>query len=232
MGASGKAGRGGSDRARKRRRARRLTLAVGLVLIASGIAATLAQDAERRTGTNGIPATVFLGRMEPGNTLCQTDERIPGATAALRFTAVSTSQAAPQLTVTLAHGGVVRAKSSDARREGKDAIVVPFARPLDARALAEVCVRVHASEQRAYGFMGVETYLGEGASKDGQPLPGAMHIEYVSADGGSWWAFAPTLVRRLGRGHAWSGAPVVALAVLLMLTPIALSAWQLSRDES
>jgi hypothetical protein len=229
MGASGEAGRGVLDRAR---RARRLMLAIGLVLIAGGVAATLAHDAERRTGTNGIPATVFLGTMAHGEALCQTDEHIPRGTAALRFTAVSTSRAVPQLTVTLARGGVVQAKSSDAHWEGGDAIVVPFERPLDAGAFVEVCVRVHAAEQRPYAFMGVETYLGEGASKDGQPVPGAMHVEYLSAGGGSWWSFAPTLMRRLGRGHAWSGAPVVALAALLMLTPIALSAWQLSRDDS
>ena len=42
----------------------------------------------------------------------------------------------------------------------------------------------------------------------------------------------PELARRLGRGHAWSGAPVVLLAALLMVLPIALSAWQLSRDDS
>jgi hypothetical protein len=232
MGASGEAGRGLSDRARKRRRARRLTLAVGLVLIAGGLIATLSGDAERRTGTNGIPATVFLGQVTAGNTLCQAEERIPSGTAALRFTAVSTSHAAPQLTVTLARGGVVQAKSSDARWDGDDAIVVPFARPLRAGAFAEVCVRLRAADPRPYGFMGVRTYLGEGASQDGQPLAGRMHLEYLSAGSGSWWSFVPTIARRLGRGHAWSGASVALLAVLLMLTPIAVSAWQLSRDES
>jgi hypothetical protein len=232
MGASGEAGRGVSDRARTWRRARRRTLAVGLVLIAGGLAVTLAQDAKRRTGTNGLPATVFLGQMTAAETLCQVGERIPDGTAALRFTAVSTSHATPQMTVTLARGGVVQSESSDAQWDGNDAIVVPFARPLEAGALTEVCVRLHAAEQRPYAFMGTRTYPGEGASKDGQPLAGAMHVEYLSAGGGSWWSFVPTIARRLGRGHAWSGAPLVALTVLLMLTPIALSAWQLSRDES
>ena len=154
------------------------------------------------------------------------------STAAVRFTAISTSHAEPQLTVTVARGGVVRSESSDARWEGDDAIVVPFARPVGAGARAEVCGRPHAAERRPYAFMGTRTYLGEGSTIDGQPVEGAMHLEYLSARAGSWWSFAPTIARRLGRGHAWSGAPVVLLAVLLMLTPIALSAWQLSRDDS
>ncbi|HKG01688.1 MAG TPA: hypothetical protein VKB03_00790 [Conexibacter sp.] len=232
MGASEEAGDGGSAGARKRRRARRWTVAIGLVLIAIGFAATLSTAAEHRTGTNGMPARAFLGVMPAPTTLCQTNERVPAGTAALRFPAKSDSYAAPGLTLTLEQAGVVRAKSTDARWEGRDALVVAFAQPLRADLLANVCVRLHASGDRRYAFKGTPTYPEEAATIDDQPLPGRMHVEYLSADSGSWASFVPTIARRLGRGHAWSGASVALLAALLMVLPIALSTWQLSRDDS
>jgi hypothetical protein len=231
VGASGE-GSEVSNSARERRRARRWTVALGLVLIAAGLAATLATAAEHRTGTNGIPARAYLGVAPAPATLCQTGERVPAGTAALRFSAKSDSHAPPRLTLTLEQGGVVQAESADARWEGPDALVVALAQPLRAGVLADVCVRLHASGDRRYAFKGTSTYADDAATSGGQPLPGRMHVEYLSADSGSWASFVPTVARRLGRGHAWSGASVALLAALLMVLPIALSAWQLSRDDS
>ncbi|HEV7771873.1 MAG TPA: hypothetical protein VGO48_01150 [Conexibacter sp.] len=232
MGASEEASGEALAGARERRRARRWTVALGLVVIAAGLAATLSTAAEHRTGTNGMPARAFLGVTPAPATLCQAGERIPAGTAALRFSAKSSSYAAPGLTLTLTQGGVVRAKSTDPRWEGHDALVVALAQPLRAGVLADVCVRLHASGGRRYAFKGTPTYPEEAATSDGQPLPGRMHVEYLSADSGSWASFVPTIARRLGRGHAWSGASIALLAALLMVLPIALSAWQLSRDDS
>ena len=232
MGGTEEAGRQVSQGARERRRMRRRTLAVGVALLAAAVVVTLAQDAERRTGTNGFPARVFLGTATGPTALCQADERVPARTAALRFSAIASAHAAPRLTVTVRRGGGVRARGTRARWEGENAIVVPFERPLRTTTLAEVCVRLHADERQTYGFKGTRTYLGEGASKDGEPLPALMHVEYLAGGQGPWWSFAPTITRRLGRGHAWSGASVALLAALLTLTSIAVGAWQLSRADS
>jgi hypothetical protein len=231
MGSSEEAEREVSCGERARRRTRRRTLAVGLTLVAAALAITLSRGAEHRTGTNGLPARGFLGVTATPATLCQTGERIPAGTAALRFSAIASSYAAPRLTLTLAQVGGGEATSTDARWDGRHALVVAFARPLPSTTLADVCVRLHASGNRTYAFKGTATYPEEAATSGGQPLPGSMHIEYLADGGGSWWSFAPTLVRRLGRGHAWSGASVALLAALLMLASIAVSAWQLSRTD-
>ena len=218
--------------ARQRRRARRWTVAIGLVLVATGVIATLSTAAEHRTGTNEFPARAFLGVIPAPATLCQTSERIPAGTAALRFPAKSSSYAAPGLTLTLEQGGGARTKGTDARWEGRDALVVSLAQPLRAEVVADVCVDLHASGDRRYAFKGTPTYPEEAATSDGQALPGRLHVEYLSAESGSWASFVPTVARRLGRGHAWSGTSVALLAALLMVVPIALCAWQLSRDDS
>ena len=231
MGASEEASGEVSAGARKRRRARRWTVALGLALIAAGLAVTLSSAAERRTGTNGMPARVFFGVMTAPATLCQTGERIPAGTAALRFSAVGNSYAAPALTLTLAQSDGVQTTSTAARWEGRKALVVALAQPLRATVLADVCVQLHAGGDRTYAFKGTPTYPDDAATSGGQALPGRFHVEYLATGTGSWWSSAATIARRLGRGHAWSGASVALLVALLMTVPIALSAWQLSRDD-
>jgi hypothetical protein len=231
MGPSEEAGREVSCDERVRRRMHRQTLAIGLVLIAAAVAVTLSRGAEHRTGTNGLPARAFLGVIETPATLCQTGEHIPAGTATLRFSAIASSYAVPRLTLALTQVGGGAATSTDARWEGRHALVVAFPRPLPSAMLADVCLRLHASGDRRYAFKGTATYPEEAATSSGQPLPGSMHIEYLADGGGSWWSFVPTLARRLGRGHAWSGASVALLAALLMLTSIGVSAWQLSRTD-
>lgn len=218
--------------ARKRRRTRRWTVALGLALIAAGLAVLLSSAAEHRLGTNDVPARAFLGGAMPTpGTLCQTGERIPAETAALRFTAKSSSHAASRLTLTLEQGGVARVRGTAARWEGRDGLVVALAQPLRTGMLADVCLRLHASGDRSYAFKGTPTYPEDATTSSGQPLPGRMHVEYLSADSGSWASFAPTIARRIGYSRAWSAASVALLA-LCMVAPIALSAWQLSRDRS
>jgi len=216
---------------RARRRARVLTLGIGFALIAACVAATLSHAVERRTGTNQLPAREYL---QPpafaADTICQSSELVPAGTAALRFRAYATSHAPLRLTLTLA-GDSGQDVGTAARWEGDDAIVVPLAHVLRHETVADVCIALHRSNPTQLVLRGVPTGPGEGATRNGDLLGGRMHFDYLAARRASWWSQLPTLVRRLGRGHAWSGPSVALLAALLMLAPIALSAWQLTRDD-
>jgi hypothetical protein len=235
--ASDEAGHAMPDDRRERRRRRALTLAVGLVLIAAGLVATLSHAAKRRTGTNGMPAKVLLGTTPGAGTICQAGERIPADTAAVRVALVGDARIAPRVAVALTRADAVLATgAAGARWERtgalRSAVVVPLGQPLRGAAFGSICFRLRGGAALQYGLLGVQTVPGEGATEDGRELPGRLHLEYLAAGERSWWSLAPTLARRLGRGHAWSGPSVGVLLLLLALTSIGLCAWQLSRTDS
>lgn len=228
------------DGSRERRGQRRLTLAIGLAVLAVSLVATLSHATERRTGTNGLPARVLFG-IAPGRaTICQQGERIPSGTAAIRISLLVSSQTTPRLAVELSRGDVVRATGAAGARWDRasatwysgSAVRIPLAPTLRGDVVGDICIRLLAGRSEQYGLLGIPTALGEGATEDGRSLAGRLHVEYLAAGDHSWWSFAPTLVGRIGRGHAWSGPSVGLLVALLMLTPIALGAWQLSRNDS
>jgi hypothetical protein len=220
------------DDERGRRRRRRVVLAICFPLLAAGLVATLSHAAARRTGTNGMPANGVVAVAAPGSgTICQQDEWIPSGTAAVRLSLIARSHALPpRLAVVLSDGDVAhRSSAAGARWDGDTSMVVPLARTLRAEiAGGSICVSAPAGGSEQYGLLGVAT-AGEAATATGRALPGRLHVEYLAAGEQSWWSFAPTLARRVGRGHAWSGPSVALLVALLMLAPIVLGAWQLSR---
>jgi len=218
------------DGPRARRRARRLTLGIGLALIAAGVVATLSHAVERRTGTNGLPAKVFLSPATARDATCQGGERVPAGTAAVRLRALAASHAPPQLALTLSGEGV-EVTGRSARWDGEDAIVVPLRHALDRDAVVDVCVTLRGERSQQIAFKGVPIDASQGATRNGAAVAGRMHLEYLAAGETSRWSLLPSVVRRLGRGHAVSGASVALLVALLMLAPIALSAWQLTRDD-
>lgn len=220
------------DGARGRRR-RVLTLAVGFALLAAGLVATLSQASARRTGTNGIPARSTFGTVEGPGTVCQFDERIPSGTAAIRVSLVGDPRATPRLSVALARAQTVRAASGPgARWDGPASVLVPLTTTLRRDLVGSVCIRfLAASPPAQYALLGIPIDPSEGASGDGEPLPGRLHLEYLGPGERSWWSLAGTIGRRMGFGHAWSGPSVALLALLLTFTSIALATWHLSRAE-
>lgn len=220
----------GDDR-RARRRARRLTLAVGLASVAAAVVATLPHAVERRTGTNGLPAKVFLPPAAARDTICQSGDRVPAGTAAVRLRAIGRPHARMPIALTLSGEDGVQDVGTAARWDGAGAIVVPLRQPLRSDTIADVCVALPGGRSQLIAFKGVPIAADQGATRNGAPVAGRMHLEYLAAGDASRWSLLPSVARRLGRGHAWSGPSVPLLVVLLMLAPIALSAWQLTRDD-
>jgi hypothetical protein len=161
-------------------------------------------------------------------TICQAGEQIPSGTAAVRISLVANGPA-PSVVVSSGDGTSVSGSGAHAHAEGS-MVVVPLARQLRRDAEGDVCVKLPAGPQR-YGLIGTATDPEFAATEGSEPLPGRLHLEYLTAGTHAWWSSVPTFVRRLGRGHAWSGPSVALLVALLMLAPIALAAWQLTRDE-
>ena len=232
MGAQGEVDEVESD-APARRRRRTIALAVGLALIAAALVATLSRAAERRLGTNDIPVQTVFGQAFESGTLCQSGERIPTGTAAIRVTFAGSSRAAaPRLDVGLVQGEAVIARGGDARWDSGRSLVVPLQRAVPRDTEGTLCIAFGRTRPRMQWLaMGVPTVPGDGATLDGNDLQGRVHVEYLAADRASWWSLAGTVARRIELGHAWSGVSVVALLAILIIAPIALGAWQLVRGD-
>jgi len=228
------------DAAGERRRRRTIALAIGFALLALGVVATLSRDAKGRIRTNGVPAqaVVAIASADPGGagagavrTVCQDRELIPSGTGAIRIALTGFRRVPPRLSLTVSEGEAVRDAGRAARWDADADVLVPLAHPLARSVVGSVCIAALAPEQR-YWLRGAAVGAFEGARAGGRRLPGRVHLEYLAADGGSWWSSIATIARRMGLGHAWSGASVPLLIVLLTLTSIALGAWQLARSDS
>lgn len=233
MGSGERARPAARDDARERRRRRTITLAIALGLLALALVAALSHASERRIITNDMPAYASLGTATEGDTICQDDELIPSGTAALRIGLDGDRTQAPPVQVTVSSGGAVLASGgAGARWDEHETIFVPLAPALRENVTGTVCVALvpGPGTPERYKLRGwILTRLPR-VTIDGRATSGRIHLEYLAAGTRSWWSFASTVVHRLDRGHAWSGPSVVVLLALLMITPIALGAWQLTRD--
>lgn len=224
--------RGTSAVARRGGRAAAIaTLAVGLLLLAGGIAVTLSHAEVRPTGTNDVVVETLVGTASGVRTLCQGDERIPADTGAIRVSVTQGSEPRAALAVTVGTPHAPVATGSGHRWDGNAAIVALH--PALARDVAgRVCVRVRTREANGeIGLAGVPAADALSATDEGQPIGARLRFEYLRSDAQSWWSFAPELVDRIGRAHAWSGSSVALIAALLSLTSIFLAAWLLARPR-
>ncbi|HEX4806528.1 MAG TPA: hypothetical protein VFU94_11570 [Conexibacter sp.] len=213
----------------ERRRRRTIALAIGFALVAACFVATLSGPAKRRLGTNDVPAEARVALPGVARPLCQGGERIPSGTSAIRIGLGGDERVPPRLALTLSGGGAVRdVGGPGARWDGANALV-PLAHPLRGDLDGSLCVQV--PPEAGYVLRGALASASEAAAAGRLGLPIRAHVEYLPAGGGAWWSFLPTIARRMGLGHVWSGASVPLLVVVLMLASIALGAWQLVRSD-
>lgn len=215
------------------RRAAIVTLAVGAVLLAAGLIATLSHAGVRRSGTNDVVLTGTADTLRPGHTLCQT-ERIPARTAAIETSAVLSGPAAATVLVQVLDPATGARLASGTVGEGAGPPRTAPLRPAIQRERAAlVCMQLRAAKRGASAEVyGSPTDPAEESATDGSRSLGArVRFDYLRAGRESWWSFAPTVAERLGRGRAWFGAAAAPLAALLVLIAISASAWLLVRTD-
>jgi len=207
------------------------TLAVGALVLATAIAVALSHASVRRTGTNDVVISGIVDTLHGAHRLCQDGELLPAGTTALELTV--TGRRRPALAVELldpATGAPVAAGTTDAWGEAS-ATVRLRPRSVHERGV-RVCVRLRTPGSGASAMLYGEPAAGEqSATDDGQRLGGRLRVDYVGTGSPSWASFAPTVVARIGRGHAWSGTSVALVATLLTLLSISLAAWLLARTS-
>jgi hypothetical protein len=212
------------------------TLAVAGAVLAVGIGATLARSQPRRSGSNGVQPTAVVATAPGGQALCQHGATLPAGTTSLHAQLTPLEAATgPAVVVTARHGAAVLDRVPVAAGWRGIELVVRIARAARDVAGVDVCLSV-ARRGGVVGAIGDLPAPGAGAlTLDGRPVGGALRIDWYRPGSESWWAFAGTVMTRIGREHGGWGGPWVAwIALTLVLAAAALAlalAWRaLTRD--
>ncbi|MBS1869131.1 MAG: hypothetical protein JSS99_05665 [Actinobacteria bacterium] len=221
-----------------RARGRRLvvaTLALCALALAGGLVVVLSHAQVHQTGTNDVPLSVQVAALQGTQRVCQDGEHTVAGSAALRLTGAGGGGGAPAPALAVevldAATGAPLARGVAASWQGLHATArlrPPIARERPARVCVALAAPASAGGAALYGATAPPA---RSASAGGRPLDGRFRVEWLGAQARSWWSFAPTVVARVGRGHAFPGAWVALAAALLTSTSIALATWLLVRSS-
>lgn len=208
------------------------TLAVAALVVASALAATLSHAEVRRTGTNHVIVEALIGTLSGTHEVCQRGERIPAGTETIRVSLVPGSEPDAEVTLAVeANGGAAAVATARGHRWDGNTALLTLSPRVTRDVVGRVCMTIRTPRQQEVGLFGRYDDTAPSATDGRQTIGGRLRFDYLQAGSASWWAFASTVIDRLGLGHAWSGTSVALLAVLLMSTSIGLAAWLLVRSS-
>jgi len=194
------------------------TLAIAVAVLAIGIAATLARSQPRRSGSNGVQPTTVVASASGGHVLCQHGATLPaGSTSLHAQLGPVEAPTGPAVVVTVRHGARLLDRVPIAAGWNGIELVAPITRAARDVAGVDVCVSV-ARGAGAIGAIGDVPAPGTGAlTLDGRPVGGALRIDWYRPGSASWWAFAGTVMTRIGRVHGGWGGPWIAWTALTLV---------------
>ena len=207
-----------------------ITLAIGLVVLLTALVVTLSHAAVRRTGSNYIRAVQSLGVTSGGGTFCQPDELAPEDTGAVRLSLNTGRGHGATVAVALHRAGELVARGRAPAGWQGDTVTVPLRPVLTHDVHGRLCVTL--GKGAPMQLLGQQAERRVAARSGGSSLRGRLRVVYLRPHPESWWAFAPTVVDRMGLGHALHGSIVAILAFLLVLAAGALGTWQLVRASA
>jgi hypothetical protein len=209
----------------------KVTLAIGIALIAVIGAVTLTRSPPRVLAANGPHASAPLISTTNDLSVCQTGETLPAGTTALRLS--MWAFLGWKLNVKAYLGRQVIAEGSRGPEWTSTEVTVPV-KPLSETASnvtlcfttgpnsePELILGDTAPEGQAAALLepGVPAYR---AHSEGR-LPGRFGVEYIASGSGSWWSRIGSVASAMGLGRSFSGTWIVWLTALLMLAVAALA---------
>jgi hypothetical protein len=203
-------------------------LALALALVAIALVVTLSRSPLVLARTNGIVAEEPLVLAPSGFQACQSGELVPAHTTAIRLTLVAA--VGPRVALTLTAGP--RLLTSGATPSGWTSgnVTIPVKPLPHAVPSARLCFELGRSAEDV-------TVGGAQAGRSpaaqiigGGKMRGRFTVEYMRPAGGSWFSRALTVARRMGLGHAPSGAWLAPLLLFTMGATLATASWLLVRE--
>jgi len=199
-----------------------IALFAGLALIVAAIAFVLSSSPLVALGTNGIDPNRTLAMTSSRSTACQSGERVPRGTRAIRISIGAFN--GPVTTVQVFEG----ARLLTSGRQGSDwagrTVTVPVGLVSATAYPATVCFTSELVRGEVLAVYGSPTEAAVAArAREGQSLGGREQITYLGTGRSSWLALASSVATHMGLGRDPSGTWVAFLVAALMLAIAALA---------
>lgn len=216
----------------------KVTLAVGLMLVAGVVAFALTRSPPRvaRATLSGPPA--FLGKGNGDLGLCQPRETLPANVSAIRLSLWAFI--GWDMHVAVYSGSRVLTEGRRGANWTSESVTVPV-RPLSyATSGVTLCFRLAPNSEPAV-LLGSETPQAEGdlLFEHGTPspsspsqgrIPGRIGVEYLTAGQGSWWSRISSVAAHVGLGRAFSGT-WIAFVIAALVAAVGVLAVRLTLRE-
>lgn len=207
----------------------KVTLAVGVVLIAAVCAYALTRSPPRVLRA-GPRATELLGGTDRDGQACQAGEVLPADVSAIRLSLAAFFGAPVRLR---AFSGSTLLTEGTRGPEWTGTSVTVRVKPLK-RAVSNVtlCFDIAPNSESIYLFGRATSPREAMTLPTGGPLAGRLDVEYLASGRGSWWSRVLSVARHMGLGRAFSGTWIVMLITAMVAAVGALAMRLTLRDLS
>lgn len=200
----------------------KVTLAVGIALLAVIGAVTLTRSPPRVVGERAVPAGGLLDSLRGDISVCQTNEVLPAHVTAVRLSMWAFF--GWRMRVVAYSGSQVLTEGSRNAAWTSDSVTVPV-KPLS-RTTSNVvlCFAIGPNSEPAL-ILGSSAPAPQAAailtsispqSKLIGRLPGRVGVEYLASGRGSWWSRVVSVAKHMGLGRAFTGTWIALLVAALM----------------
>ena len=201
---------------------KRISLAVGLALTATGIGVVMAQSPAVVARTNGVSIRGSIAEVSSAYEACQSGEVLPSGTTAIRLSLEA--MFGPTVRLRVLRDGVVLTRGTQAAGWSRQSVTVPVKALARTATGVSVCIAITPKDELVY-LKGSPAAGAPSSQADGE-----IRIEYLRPGSQSWWTLASAVARRMSFGRATSGVWIVFAVVGAMLVLTAMVSWVAIRD--
>jgi hypothetical protein len=211
-----------------------IALVAGLAITGVAVGAVLSESPPTVLAMNSTLKQRLARSSIDSVAACQTNERLPRGTAAIRLSLASFT--GPRVTVKVLSGAhVVTAGEHGSAWSGQD-VTVPVRAVSHTISPVTICFATapfynelivygrHTGNATAARTSRRETRAGRVA------IPGRVTIEYLGEGHSAWSTLLSTVARHMGLGRAWSGTWIALLVAMTMLVAVGVTARLIVRE--
>jgi hypothetical protein len=204
----------------------KVTLAVGLLLLAGVGAVTLTRAPVRVLRASGEPENAPLGVTIGDTVICQSGEVLPSGTSAIRLPVIAFFGS--NVSVIAFRGSRILTAGTRGPNWTGVSVTVPVKPVRETTSDVKVCFGLAPNSEpliipgyltppaKAAVALPSHTLTPAAATSAGGPLKGALAFEYLASGRDPWWSRILAVARHLGLGRAYSGTWIALLVAALM----------------